>query len=94
VGGCLIYYGNINERDKMIKIQILGTGCGKCTKLYKNAKMAAIQAAIDFEMEKVSELKDIMAMGVMNTPALVIDGELKASGQLLTVEEIEEILKQ
>ena len=78
----------------MIKIQILGTGCDKCTKLYKNTKMAAIQAAIDFEMEKVSELKDIMAMGVINTPALVIDGELKASGQLLTVEQIEEILKQ
>ncbi len=78
----------------MKKIQILGTGCDKCTKLYKNAKMAAIQAAIEYEIEKVSELKEIMAMGVMTTPVLVVDGQLKASGQMLSVEEIEEILKQ
>lgn len=78
----------------MIKIQILGTGCGKCTKLYKNTKMAAIESEIEFEIEKVTELKDIMAMGVMTTPALVVDGELKASGQLLSVEQIEEFLKQ
>lgn len=78
----------------MKKIQILGTGCAKCTTLYKNAKMAAIQAKIEFEIEKVSELKEIMAMGVMSTPALVVDGQLKASGQLLSVEQIEELLTQ
>lgn len=78
----------------MKKIQILGTGCAKCTKLYKNAKLAAIESAIEFEIEKVTELKEIMAMGVMTTPALVVDGQIKASGQMLTIEEIEEILKQ
>jgi small redox-active disulfide protein 2 len=93
VDGYLIFFGD-DKGNKMKKIQILGTGCAKCTTLYKNTKMAAIQAKIEFEIEKVTELKEIMAMGVMTTPALVVDGQVKASGQLLSVEQIEELLKQ
>lgn len=76
----------------MTKIQILGTGCPKCKKLAENAKMAASQLGIAFELEKVTEIKDIMEFGIMMTPGLVIDGKVKSSGKLLSPEEIRPLL--
>ena len=64
-----------------MKIQILGTGCPKCNQLYQNAQQAVAELAIDAELEKVTNLNDIMAFGVMVTPALVIDGQVKTSGK-------------
>ncbi len=75
-----------------MKIQILGTGCPKCKKLAENAEAAARQLGLDFELEKVTNINEIMAFGVMMTPALVIDGVVKASGKLLSVEDIKAML--
>ncbi|MGM0432791.1 MAG: thioredoxin family protein [Spirochaetota bacterium] len=69
-------------------IQILGTGCPKCKKLEANAKQAAEAQGIDATIEKVEDLDKIMEMGVMMTPALAIDGEVKATGKLLSKDQI------
>ena len=76
----------------MKKIQVLGTGCPKCKKLAENAETAAKAAGIEYELEKVTQINDIMAMGVMMTPALVIDGEVKAVGKVPSVDEIKAFL--
>ena len=75
----------------MKKIQILGTGCPKCMKLTANAEEAAKQAGIEFEIEKVTEINKIMNYGVMMTPALAIDGQVKSVGKVLSPEEIKKI---
>jgi small redox-active disulfide protein 2 len=76
-----------------MKIQILGTGCPKCNQLYQNAEEAAQAAGIDAQLEKVTDLADIMAMGVMVTPALVIDGQVKTSGKVPSVEDIKQMIQ-
>ena len=76
----------------MKKIQILGTGCAKCIKLSANAEEAAKQAGIEYEIEKVTELSKIMNFGVMMTPALAVDGQIKSVGKVLSPEEIKKLL--
>ncbi len=76
----------------MIKIQILGTGCPKCETLAENAKLGATQAGVEFELEKVTDINDIMAFGVMMTPALAIDGEVKITGKVPSPDEIAAML--
>jgi len=76
----------------MMKLQILGTGCPKCAKLAERVEQAARALGVDYELRKVTDLDDIMAMGVMLTPALVVDGEVKVSGKVPSVEEIQSIL--
>lgn len=63
-------------------IQILGTGCPKCQKLYQVAKDAADRSGKEYSIDKVQDINDIMAMGVMMTPALVVDGQVKVSGKV------------
>ena len=75
-----------------MKIQILGTGCPKCRKLEENARAAAEQLGADFELEKISDITDIMGFGVMVTPALAVDGEVKSVGKVLSVEQIRSLL--
>ncbi len=77
----------------MKKIQILGTGCPKCNQLEENARKAADQAAPGYEIEKVSDIKEITKFGVMITPALVIDGKVMTSGKVLSAEEIAKLLQ-
>ena len=77
----------------MKKIQILGTGCPKCKKLAENAETAAKELGIEYELEKVTKINDIMKFGVMVTPALVIDGQVKVAGKVPTVEQLKEMLK-
>ena len=76
----------------MKKIQILGTGCPKCKKLAENAESAAKELGIEYELEKVSQINDIMKMGVMVTPALAIDGEVKVTGKVSSPEDIKTML--
>ncbi len=77
-----------------MKIQVLGTGCAKCEKLAEHAHQAVERAGpTDAAVEKVKDLKEIMAFGVMKTPALAVDGEVKISGRVPEVEEIVDILK-
>ncbi|NCC26029.1 MAG: thioredoxin family protein [Deltaproteobacteria bacterium] len=75
-----------------MKIQILGTGCPKCTKLAESAKTAADQMGLDYELEKVTDLNAIMAMGVMMTPGLAVDGQVKLVGKVPSVEELKKLL--
>jgi small redox-active disulfide protein 2 len=71
-----------------MKIEILGTGCAKCKKLYENAVEAVKQSGKEAEVVKVEEIQKIMAYGVMSTPALVVDGVVKTSGKLVSPQEI------
>lgn len=76
-----------------MKIQILGTGCPKCKKLTLHAEEAVKALGLDAEIEKVTQINDIMKFGVMMTPAVAIDGVVKSVGKLLSVEEIKGLLK-
>ena len=76
----------------MKKIQILGTGCPKCEKLAANAESAAKQAGIEYDIEKITEINDIMKFGVMVTPALAVDGQVKVAGKVPSPEEITKML--
>jgi small redox-active disulfide protein 2 len=71
-----------------MKIQVLGTGCAKCKKLYAEVEKAVSASGIPAQLEKVEKLDEIIKFGVMMTPALVIDGEVKASGRIAPVSEI------
>jgi small redox-active disulfide protein 2 len=76
----------------MKKIQILGTGCAKCQKLTENATAAARELGVPYELEKVTDLQQIMAFGVMRTPALVVDGVVKVAGKVPSPDEIKQLL--
>lgn len=78
----------------MKKIQILGTGCPKCNMLASVVNDAANEMGIEYELEKVTAINDIMSFGVMVTPALVIDGEVKVTGKIPKVEEIKKMLEE
>ena len=77
----------------MKKIQILGTGCPKCKQLTENAEMAAREIGMDFEIEKVTDINEIMKFGVMMTPGLAIDGEVKSVGKVLQPSDIKQYLE-
>ena len=74
------------------EIKILGTGCRKCEKLYNQADQAASELGIEYKIEKGSEIDKIMDYGVMITPALVINEDIKAVGKVPKVEEIKKLL--
>ena len=71
----------------------MGTCCPKCKKLEERVGDAIVELGIECDVEKVSDIKDIMAFGVMMTPALAIDGEVKSTGKLLSKDEIRELLQ-
>ena len=76
----------------MKKIQILGTGCPKCKKLAENAEAAAKELELEFEVEKIADINEMMKFGVMMTPALVVDGEVKVVGKVPSPDEIKQML--
>lgn len=76
-----------------MKIQILGTGCPKCKKLAETAEAAAKELGLDYEIEKITGIAEIMKFGVMMTPALAVDGKVKVAGKLPDVEGIKEFLR-
>ncbi len=75
-----------------MKIEILGTGCPKCQTLAANADQAARALGVPYELCKVTQLSDIMKRGVMMTPALAINGEVKSAGKVLSEAEITTLL--
>jgi small redox-active disulfide protein 2 len=77
----------------MVKIEVLGTGCMKCRRLMKNVETAVKELGIDAEIRKVDDITEIMDRGVMLTPALAVDGEMKVSGRVADVKELKGILK-
>ena len=75
-----------------MKVQILGSGCPKCKTLTERVEEAVAALGLDCEVEKVTDLNEIVRFGVMVTPGLVVDGEVKSVGKLLSVEDIKELL--
>ena len=78
----------------MKKIQILGTGCAKCNLLADNVKKIADSMGVEYELEKVTDIMKIMEFGVMMTPGLAIDGNVKAAGKVPKDEEIKKYLTE
>jgi len=76
----------------MKTVQILGTGCAKCKQFKQNADTAVAEMGIDATVEKVEDIMEITKFGVMMTPAIAVDGEVKSVGKLLSPEEIKELL--
>ncbi|MBN1195721.1 MAG: TM0996/MTH895 family glutaredoxin-like protein [Methanomicrobiaceae archaeon] len=77
----------------MVKIEVLGTGCAKCRRLVKNVEKAVADLGIDAEIIKVEDITAIMDRGVLLTPGLIVDGELKVSGRVADVNELKQILQ-
>ena len=76
----------------MKKLQILGTGCPKCKKLAENTESAAKSLGIEYTLEKVTNIGEIMKFGVMMTPALAVDGVVKVVGKVPDAETIRAML--
>lgn len=76
-----------------MKIQILGTGCPKCKKLGQIAVQAADELGLDYELVKVTDIDQISSFGVMMTPALAVDGEVRLSGKVPSLQEAKELLR-
>lgn len=77
-----------------MKIQILGSGCAKCNQLRESAEAAARELGLNYEIEKVTDFKEIARMGALVTPALAVDGKLKLVGRVAGAEEIKPLLKE
>jgi small redox-active disulfide protein 2 len=82
----------LRVRCEMKKLQILGSGCAKCHELAERTQAAATALGLEYGMEKVSDLKQIMGFGVMRTSALVVDGAVKVAGRVPSVDEIKVLL--
>ena len=76
-----------------MKIQILGPGCAKCTRLMETAEAAAKELGVDCQLEKISDINQIMSFGVMMTPGLVVDGEVKSVGKVPSLDEMKTMLR-
>lgn len=76
----------------MKTIQILGTGCAKCNKLTEATKAAADELGLDYKIEKITDMMRFADFGVMVTPAMVVDGEVKVSGKVPSHEELKKLL--
>lgn len=77
-----------------MKLQILGTGCAKCNALTDATKSAADRLGLDYELEKITDFMRFADFGVMVTPALVVDGKLKAAGKVPSDGDLEKMLKE
>ncbi|MCK4889535.1 MAG: TM0996/MTH895 family glutaredoxin-like protein [Candidatus Aminicenantes bacterium] len=76
----------------MKEIKVLGTGCPKCKKLEEVTRLVAEDMKIEFNLEKVTDLNEIMDFGVMMTPALVVDGEVKVAGKIPAIKDLKTML--
>ena len=77
-----------------MEIKILGEGCDKCTKVLENTKIALAELEIEAKVEKVEDIVEMMKYGVMSTPAIVINGKVKAVGKIFSVKEIKKYITQ
>ena len=74
-------------------IQVLGPGCPRCEKLKKQVEEAVKQSGVEAQVEKVTDINVMMGFGIMMTPALVVDGEVKSTGKVLSVDEVKRLLQ-
>ncbi len=77
-----------------MRIQVLGTGCARCKQLAANAERAVAELGLGVPVEKVEDLREIRKLGVMTTPALVVDGKVRAAGTVLAPEAVKELLRE
>lgn len=77
-----------------MKIEILGMGCAKCQQLLDNARQAVCVLGLEAEITKVQDIERITGYGVVMTPALVVDGKVKSAGKALSIQEIQELIKE
>ena len=77
----------------MKTIQILGIGCPKCKKLAEVADEAAKALGLEYQLEKVTDIKKIMSFGIMMTPGLAVDGQVKVSGRVPSLDEVKQLLQ-
>ena len=75
-----------------MQLVVMGAGCAKCGRLYEATEQAAKELGVPYEINKVTDLQQIMALGVMMTPALVVNGNLKVAGRVPSVDEIKKLL--
>lgn len=75
-----------------MRLQIAGPGCRNCKLLTERTEAAARELGLDYELEKIENVNAIIAMGVMRTPALVVDGQVKLAGRVPSVEEVKQVL--
>ena len=75
-----------------MEIKVLGSGCAKCNQLEEATRQAVARAGIDAQIEKVTDVVQIMGYGVMTTPALVVDGRVRVAGRVPSVEDIAALL--
>jgi small redox-active disulfide protein 2 len=80
------------EEIPVMKFQVLGTGCPKCQLLTAHTEAAAAELGLPYALEKVTDINAIIGFGVLATPALVVDGEVKVSGKVPSVEALKELL--
>lgn len=77
-----------------MNIKVVGTGCDKCDKVYANTLEAVKELGIDAEVEKVEDLMEIVKLGVMSAPSLMIDGKLVSAGKVLKTKEIKKLIQK
>ncbi|HLE09671.1 MAG: redox-active disulfide protein [Bdellovibrionales bacterium RIFOXYD12_FULL_39_22] len=77
-----------------MKIEILGTGCPKCKKLYENTLAAVQTSGVSVQVEKIEDMEKIINYGVLSTPAIAIDGIIKSAGKLLSLDEIKALISK
>ena len=80
------------NKEAMMRLQILGTGCAKCNNLAAATEQAAKALGLEYQLEKVTDLKEIMSFGVMMTPALVVDGKVKVAGRVPSADDLKQLL--
>ena len=78
----------------MTTIQVLGTGCKKCASLKENVEAALKELGVEADVQKIEDINEIVKFGVMSTPALAVNGEVKIMGKVATLEEIKAVLLQ
>jgi len=76
----------------MKSIKILGSGCAKCNKLYEQAEQAVGQLGLEYEMEKVTDMAKFVEYGIMITPALVVDEQVKSTGSIPSIEKLKQLI--
>jgi small redox-active disulfide protein 2 len=76
-----------------MRIQVLGTGCAKCKQLTASAEKAVAELGLGVAVEKVEDIREIMKFKVMSTPALVVDGQVRSTGKVLTAEDVKAVLR-
>jgi small redox-active disulfide protein 2 len=80
--------------EVVMKIQILGVGCPKCKTLLANVEAVVQELGLEVEIEKVTEIQEIVSFGIMSTPGLAINGKVLSAGKVLTTQQIKDLLSK